>query len=96
MRGNPLHALAGPAVGAALYDVGGFMLPFLVVGAVSTALSLCLILTIPTVDRHHLGTQHSVNGDIPSGEGIANDDAQRLQLNQQHRPTLRCSDVQGT
>ena len=37
----------GPGVGAWLYEMGGFMLPFLVVGAVSIILSLLLVITIP-------------------------------------------------
>eukprot|EP00095_Tigriopus_kingsejongensis_P008420 maker-scaffold1403_size43014-snap-gene-0.10 protein:Tk08420 transcript:maker-scaffold1403_size43014-snap-gene-0.10-mRNA-1 annotation:"chromaffin granule amine transporter" len=46
-----LGYMLGPAVGAALYEVGGFMFPFILVGAISTTLSLLLIVTIPDVDQ---------------------------------------------
>ena len=39
----------GPGVGAWLYEMGGFMLPFLIVGAISIILSLTLIVTIPNL-----------------------------------------------
>ena len=42
-----LGYMLGPGVGAALYSQGGFMLPFLVVGSVSTILSILLAFTIP-------------------------------------------------
>lgn len=41
----------GPGVGAWLYEMGGFMLPFLVVGAISIVLSLSLIVTIPNLGQ---------------------------------------------
>jgi len=40
-------------VGAWLYEMGGFMLPFLTVGAVSIFLSLALIFTIPDLGDHN-------------------------------------------
>ena len=52
----------GPAVGAALYEVGGFLLPFLIVGAVSTILSLSLVLTIPNMTEAEDGSSNSSNG----------------------------------
>ena len=52
---------SGPAVGAALYDAGGFMLPFLVVGAISTVLSLTLLVTIPNMGSG--ATNSNVNGE---------------------------------
>jgi len=42
-----LGYMLGPAVGAWLYESGGFMLPFLVVGSISTILSILLTVTIP-------------------------------------------------
>ena len=36
-------------MGAWLYEMGGFMLPFLIVGAISIILSLTLIVTIPNL-----------------------------------------------
>ena len=42
-----LGYMLGPGVGAAIYEAGGFMLPFLVVGSISTILSIILAFTIP-------------------------------------------------
>ena len=47
LSSEDLTTLLGPGVGAWLYEMGGFMLPFLVVGAISIILSLTLIVTIP-------------------------------------------------
>ena len=44
-----LGYMLGPGVGAWFYEMGGFMLPFLVVGSLSTILSLLLVVTIPNV-----------------------------------------------
>ena len=44
-----LGYMLGPGVGAALYEEGGFMLPFLVVGSLSTILSITLAFTIPNL-----------------------------------------------
>ena len=46
-----LGYMLGPGVGAALYEAGGFMLPFLVVGSVSTLLSIALAFTIPNMTQ---------------------------------------------
>ena len=43
--------MLGPGVGAALYSQGGFMLPFLVVGSLSTILSISLAFTIPNLNE---------------------------------------------
>ena len=40
----------GPAVGAYLYDVGGFSLPFVICGSIDTILAMLLLLTIPTLN----------------------------------------------
>ena len=42
-----LGYMLGPGVGAALYQTGGFMLPFLVIGTLSTLFSIALVFTIP-------------------------------------------------
>ena len=41
--------LLGPAVGSALYDAGGFKLPFLSVGSVALAIAILLLFIIPNV-----------------------------------------------
>lgn len=46
-----LGYMLGPGVGAALYEAGGFMLPFLVVGSISTILSILLAFTIPDLSQ---------------------------------------------
>jgi len=46
-----LGYMLGPGVGAALYEQGGFMLPFLVVGSISTILSISLAFTIPNLSN---------------------------------------------
>ncbi len=44
--------LIGPALGSFLYTVGGFNLPFFVVGSVSLFLSFCLCLVIPNIEAY--------------------------------------------
>jgi hypothetical protein len=39
--------ISGPALGFALYGVGGFMLPFVVVGLIGLAVAVALIFLIP-------------------------------------------------
>ena len=43
--------MLGPGVGAALYEAGGFMLPFLIIGSLSTLFSIALAFTIPDVSE---------------------------------------------
>ena len=38
----------GPAIGAWLYDIGGFFLPFMAVGSVCVMLAVLMIVTIPS------------------------------------------------
>ena len=60
-----LGYMLGPGVGAWFYEMGGFMLPFLVVGALSTILSILLIFTIPTVSSSDItieGIDQQENG----------------------------------
>ena len=44
-----LGYMMGPALGAFLYDVGGFMLPFVVVGCVGLVAATALLIFIPNV-----------------------------------------------
>ena len=92
--------LTGPAVGAALYEAGGFMLPFLSVGSVSTLLSFMLIFTIPNLTASHgngvVANGDAVhNGDVPNGavpNGHApgeHDNDPLLQTGVSARPVLR-------
>ena len=37
----------GPVIGSVLYDLGGFILPFLTVGGIGVILSICLLYVIP-------------------------------------------------
>ena len=41
--------MLGPAVGAALYSIGSFMLPFFIIGGLNTAFSIALIASIPNL-----------------------------------------------
>ena len=42
------EATLGPAVGALIYNLGGFKLPFIVVGLVALVLAISLIFLIPS------------------------------------------------
>ena len=42
-----LKCYIGPVIGSGLYSLGGFLLPFVVVGAVGIVLAVCLIFAIP-------------------------------------------------
>ena len=42
-------AIIGPPLGSFLYTIGGFSLPFFVVGSISLVLGVCLCLVIPEV-----------------------------------------------
>ena len=37
----------GPVIGSALYSLGGFLLPFVVVGSLDIVLAICLFFAIP-------------------------------------------------
>ena len=41
-------SFVGPALGAWLYNIGGFQLPFLIFGSISTVSSMLLIATVPS------------------------------------------------
>ncbi len=90
--------MIGPAAGAALYDLGGFMLPFLVVGSISTVFSLALVFTIPDLDtiddsnHSHNSNSHGSNGEVPSNgvaNGGTNGDEESPLLHPEQRPVLR-------
>ena len=53
-------SIPGPGVGAWFYEIGGFMLPFLVVGAISTVLSMTLVVTIPNLNEAGSGEEESL------------------------------------
>ena len=44
--------MIGPALGSFLYTVGGFTLPFFVVGSISLILGVCLCLVIPDIESN--------------------------------------------
>lgn len=58
-----LGYMLGPGVGAALYEVGGFMLPFLVVGSISTTLSIMLAFTIPDLSQAGPAEEDNTNAE---------------------------------
>ena len=41
--------ISGPAIGAFLYEIGGFKLPFFAVGAFGMVVATCLLFVIPNV-----------------------------------------------
>ena len=43
----------GPAVGSALYELGGFTLPFLVVGVWCSVSAIGLLFTLPNVNKNN-------------------------------------------
>ena len=43
----------GPAVGSALYQLGGFTLPFLVVGVWCSVSAIGLLFTLPNVNKNN-------------------------------------------
>ena len=47
----PSCAYLGPMVGSFLYSVGGFSLPYYVVGGLTTGLSLVLLLVVPNINK---------------------------------------------
>ena len=65
-----LGYMLGPAVGAALYEAGGFMLPFFSIGGLSTVLSITLSFTIPNLDT--INTNNTSNNDDEEAETLVN------------------------
>merc|ERR1719210_1337441 len=45
--------MIGPAVGSALYELGGFTLPFLVVGVWCSVSAIGLLFTLPNVNKNN-------------------------------------------
>ena len=56
-----LGYMFGPAVGAALYKAGGFMLPFFSIGGLCIIVSISLILTIPNLETISSSNQSNDN-----------------------------------
>jgi MFS family permease len=93
-----LGYMLGPAVGAALYEVGGFMLPFFSVGGLSTLLSISLAVSIPDLDTitSTPSTPSRRNSDEEdpltrgeSGETIAAGEEGEEECESANRPNLR-------
>ena len=86
-----LGYMLGPAVGAALYEAGGFMLPFFCIGGLSTVLSITLCVSIPNLET--INTNGDSNNDDEEAETLVNqDDVQNGHPNPQCngvRPNLR-------
>ena len=53
--------ITGPALGSFLYTVGGFTLPFFVVGSISLVPSFCLCLVIPDIDPDTVNNNNNNN-----------------------------------
>ena len=45
------YTYVGPVVGSFLYSVGGFSLPFYVIGGLTTGLSLALLFVVPNINK---------------------------------------------
>ena len=81
-----LGYMLGPAVGAALYEAGGFMLPFFSIGGLSTVLSIALVVSIPKLETINANgnsnhneeeadtlVNHDESGhDVQNGNGVQN------------------------
>ena len=55
-----LGYVLGPSIGSLLYEMGGFMLPYQVVGGILVVASICLCVSLPNVDHLTLTDSHSV------------------------------------
>ena len=42
----------GPAIGSALYSLGGFTLPFLSCGILGLVMGICLLFSVPKIDTN--------------------------------------------
>ena len=40
--------ISGPVIGSGLYNLGGFLLPFVTVGSIGVILAICLFFAIPS------------------------------------------------
>ena len=70
-----LGYMLGPAVGAALYEAGGFMLPFFSIGGLSTVLAISLVFTIPNLETVNTNS-YSTNDDEESDTLVNQDDSE--------------------
>lgn len=70
-----LGYMLGPAVGAALYEAGGFMLPFFSIGGLSTVLAISLVFTIPNLETVNTNS-NSTNDDEESDTLVNQDDSE--------------------
>lgn len=68
-----LGYMLGPAVGAALYEAGGFMLPFFSIGGLSTVLSIAVVFSIPNLDT--ISTSNRSSSDDEESETLINDES---------------------
>ena len=55
--------MMGPALGALLYEVGGFILPFVVVGGIGLVVATALLVFIPNVKSRDGGSEMQVKVD---------------------------------
>ena len=55
--------MMGPALGALLYEVGGFILPFVVVGGIGLVVATALLVFIPNVKSKDGGSEMQVKVD---------------------------------
>ena len=80
----------GPAVGAYLYDQGGFSLPFLICGSIDTIAATLLLLTIPAPNTNNspdtANKEKDKNGqepNIPIEEGV-NENTEKISFIKAH------------
>jgi hypothetical protein len=50
-----LAQLLGPAVGGAIYQAGGFYLPFVTMGCMQGSMGLISLLFLPKISKNHHG-----------------------------------------
>ena len=50
----------GPVIGSALYNLGGFLMPFVTVGSIGILLASCLLFVIPN-DVHEKKVDNTIN-----------------------------------
>ena len=68
-----LGYMLGPAVGAALYEAGGFMLPFFSIGGLSTVLSIAVVFSIPNLDT--ISSSNRSSSDDEESETLVNEES---------------------
>ena len=86
-----LGYMLGPAVGAALYEAGGFMLPFFTIGGISMVLSIPLCITIPNLENMSC-TSNNSNSDDKEFEALVNH-GKSEQDGQNGHPQLQCNGI---